>query len=156
VPEEIIIAIDPGRSGGFAVKDSEGIRLYPMPENEFRTVKLIDSIAPREQSVRAVIEHVGSLGPGDPLKGQRLFNFGRGYGFLRGAVIERQIPLTHYRPQVWQKSLGITSKGQERKRELKERALSLYPELAKQITLKTCDALLLLNYELTQCQQHKS
>ena len=83
---DIILAIDPGRTGGFAVWTTEGISLHAMPENEYRTRALIDRLTPQGVNIRAIIEHVGSLGPNDPLKGQRLFNFGRGYGFLRGVL----------------------------------------------------------------------
>ena len=54
-------------------------------------------------------------------------------------------------PKIWQESLGLGGRkscatGPEWKRKLKSKAQELYPHL--DVTLKNCDALLVLHYAL--------
>ena len=93
------------------------------------------------------MEKVGGYagGPGQP--GSSMFNFGRGYGHLEMAAWLYGMRLELVVPQTWQKALAISAKGPERKKRLKEKAQQLYPTVDG-ITLKTCDALLILDYAI--------
>ena len=101
--------------------------------------------------ISAVMEQVGGyIRPrgkdGGAQPGSAMFNFGEGFGFLRGVLMGLGIPLRMVRPQEWQKQLclGAPADKSARKRALKSKAQELYPGLKP--TLKTCDALLILDW----------
>jgi hypothetical protein len=143
-----IIAIDPGASGGIAWLD-EYIQphVVPMPSTDgdiltqLREIGFVNS--------RAVIEQVGGYIAGNKLPGSAMFNFGRGYGFIIGILMAYNVRVELVRPQAWQKALSLGSRAKDQsksdwKNKLKAASQRLYPEM--DITLKTCDSLLLLEY----------
>lgn len=152
----ITIAIDPGASGGFAIQYPDGkIDLQAMPDTDAEILEIITTARARaiaeEVDLCAVMEKVGGfVAPrGQDVGGQpgsRMFNFGEGFGFLRGVILALGIPLRMVRPQEWQKQLclGATKDKSARKRALKSKAQELYPDLRP--TLSTCDALLILDW----------
>lgn len=154
----ITIAIDPGASGGFAIQYPGGrIHLEAMPDNDAERLEIIkgakDYADIESVPILAVLEKVGGFvaprgqdGGGQP--GSRMFNFGEGFGFLRGALLALGIPLRMVRPQEWQKQLclGAPADKSARKRALKSKAQELYPDLKP--TLSTCDALLILDWAI--------
>jgi len=148
----IIIAIDPGASGGFAIQHPGGaIEVHAMPESDVDTLDLLRSTRQKAiaegAEICAVMEQVGGFvaaGGGQP--GSRMFNFGEGFGFLRGALLALGIPLRMVQPKAWQKGLclGAPVDKSARKRALKSKAVEMFPHLKP--TLKTCDALLILDW----------
>ena len=143
------IAIDPGASGGFAWYDSDGFeQCSPMPETEGDVLELIRNLSRRKDPI-AYVEEVGGYVGGGGQPGSAMFTFGRGFGFILGCLMSAGFRIELVRPQKWQKSLSIgTSKDCENKaawkRKLKAKAQQLFPTC--NVTLKTCDALLILNY----------
>jgi hypothetical protein len=140
-----IIAIDPGLSGGIAYTDANGsVCCAAMPPTQGDVRDLVEQLATGETI--AVLEQqngfVAQAGPG------HMFTFGEGYGFIQGVLAALRVRLELVRPQEWQKALGMGSKknypGRLWKNHLKEEAQRLFPTL--DITLKTADALLLLEY----------
>jgi hypothetical protein len=77
-----------------------------------------------------------------------MFKFGRGFGFLLGCLQTLGYRVELIRPQAWQKclSLGTRNGGSktEWKNKLKAEAQRLFPSV--NVTLKTADALLLLEF----------
>ena len=76
-----------------------------------------------------------------------MFSFGEGFGFLKGCLMSLGFRVVLVRPQRWQKQLSLGSKkehGKAWKNHLKANAQRLFPNA--EITLKTADALLLLEY----------
>jgi hypothetical protein len=85
------------------------------------------------------------------------FAFGRYTGFLDGLIWANNIPVEYVQPQVWQRAMalgtikrgpcGICKAGycDKRKHAHKHKAQLLFPSLAR-ITLETCDALLIAEY----------
>ena len=145
-----IIAIDPGASGGFAWYDADGNpECIPMPQTEGDVLSAIRGLAFGRKEPVAYIEEVGGYVGGGGQPGSAMFTFGRGFGFILGCLMACGFRIELVRPQKWQKSLSIgTSKDCENKaawkRRLKSKAQQLFPTC--NVTLKTCDALLLLNY----------
>lgn len=149
-----IIAIDPGASGGIAIRPSNGIvRAEPMPETEGDLLALlleIQSDAQREDSpITCYLENiVKHMGGGIPASTMAVY--ASNWGFIKGAVMALHIRLELVTPQSWQKSLGIgTSRGMGKrdwKNKLKSEAQRRYPSTA--VTLKTADALLILEAAL--------
>lgn len=148
-----IIAIDPGKNGGIASLEKEDVTSYPMPETDGDVLDLISNIKIRSinewSDVVCYVEHVGGYAGGAGSTGSAMFNFGMGFGFLKGVLMTLKIKIILVRPQVWQKvfHLGTAStcaSKTEWKNKLKAEAQRLFPE--QKVTLKTADALLLLEY----------
>ncbi|MEI8290738.1 MAG: hypothetical protein WCH99_14825 [Verrucomicrobiota bacterium] len=147
-----IIAIDPGVSGGIAVESFGKTVCHAMPATQGDLLGLIRDIKSAADIEGAetvcVLEEVnGFAGKAQP--GSAMFKFGEHYGFIKGVVQTLGIRLVLVRPQVWQKiySLGTASRcasKTEWKNKLKGEAQRRFPRLS--VTLKTADALLLLEY----------
>ena len=149
---KVVIAIDPGKSGGVAVSAFGKTFCHPMPGTEGDRLELIRDFK-RMSDVEGcecvcVLEQVGGfVGKGQP--GSAMFKFGDGYGFLKGVVQTLGIKLVRVCPQVWQKvfSLGTAAScanSREWKNKLKAEAQRRFPDL--NVTLKTADALLILEF----------
>lgn len=143
---KIILAIDPGASGGLAWHDGEAVHSKAMPDTEGDVAILLDEL--REHGdVEVFLELVGGF-VGRPQAGSHMFAFGRNFGFFLGVCAGAKLPLRLVRPQEWQKSAKVGSKGSatdnEWKNKLKAEAQRRYP--GHKVTLKTADALLILDW----------
>lgn len=142
--KKLIIAIDPGVSGGVAIGADSPV-LHPMPETVHDIAELIRCAqASADYPVEARVELVGGfIGKNQP--GSRMFTFGQSYGQILGILAALQIPTHLVRPQKWQALLdignGAGSPKHQWKAKLKAKAQQLYPSV--KITLQTADALLL-------------
>lgn len=162
---KVIIAVDPGKSGGYAVhwgySDSytgtqpRGISVYKMgSETDFiDQVESIKSYAKDEgYEIDAVIELVGGYAGGDGQPGSRMFTFGNSFGYSRGVIMANRIPLREIRPQEWQKLVGAGNRRSHKpksawKRHLVNLAKKHFPQV-QGINLSTADALLILEAHL--------
>lgn len=169
--DTILIAVDPGKSGGIAIRSTLGhIRVFPMPDTESGVAELMeDAVCGKELegwSVRVVIERVGGFvrrngengedGEGGQ-PGSRMFVFGRGVGVIVGWCLGRKIPFIELPPSRWTGALGLgTSKSHAGKtawkRHLLDQARKRHPHVSG-ITLRTCDALHILDW-VTQDFHH--
>lgn len=146
--DPIIMAIDPGKSGGFAWKGREAAGSAKMPDTEGDVVEFLRGFPPGI----AVVEEQAGFGFNQPGKGNissaHMFTFGKGYGFLLGALQALGWVVELVRPQKWQKGLSLGSKRgcDNWKGKLKEEAQRRYPHA--HITLATADALLILAWRL--------
>lgn len=146
-----IIAFDPGASGGIAELFPSGAAIaYSMPDDAdlrdnihaFTTAASLDG-----DRVVAYVELVGGFIGGSPAPGSAMFNFGNGYGYIRGVLAALRVETHLVRPQEWQAGIpGVrgTKEKSVRKRALKEHASRLFPSL--KVTLKTADALCIADY----------
>lgn len=148
-----IVGVDPGKQGGIAVLDANGpLSAKPMPPSLPELWDELRSIASLWRGhCFCILEQVHAM-PGQGVSST--FKFGQGYGAIEMALVAAGIPFDRVRPTKWQPAVGVPSiKGESptaRKRRLKGRAMELFPELRKDITLKTADALLLAHYGLMQ------
>ena len=150
-----IVAIDPGASGGVAVRWFEKTDCWPMPETQgdfLERLREIKNVAGLEgDELVCVLEEVsGFAGKAQP--GSAMFRFGEHFGFIKGVVQALGIRLVLVRPQVWQKGFGLgTASGcasrTEWKNKLKAEAQRRFPQL--NVTLRTADALLILEYAIS-------
>jgi hypothetical protein len=149
----MIIAIDPGASGGIVVgRKGQVISVCPMLETETDVVSFIreniEADRVEQEETVCVIEKVGGYagGPGQP--GSAMFGFGKNVGIIYGALMMAQVKIIEVTPQKWQKALSLgTKSGMEKtewKNKLKAMAQRLYPTI--KVTLKTADALLIFEY----------
>ena len=151
---KLYLGIDPGASGGVALVGDTAPILYPMPKTENDVWGLISAMKDLG-STFAYIEKVGGYIGGVGHPGSAMFNFGKGYGGLRMALIAARIPFEEIPPQTWQKRMGVTprkkksknSAGESKsqfKNRLKARAQQLFPHV--NITLATADAILIAEF----------
>jgi hypothetical protein len=150
----MIVAIDPGAKGGIAVYDPDmggaQVTVWPIPETTGQILDLLRKFAPGPGI--AVLEEVsGFIGKRQP--GSAMFKFGKGYGFLLGVLMALNYRVEQVRPQKWQKELGIGTASACAtqaiwKRKLLQRAQERYPGVP--VTLRTADALLILDWYLNQ------
>lgn len=147
----VVLAIDPGASGGMAWTDG-GVHCRKMPDTEGDIISTLKEIRP----TLIVIEEVGGFVKGKPGGGQpgsAMFKFGRNFGFLLGASQMMGCEVRLIRPQVWTKAVGAGTKSGCAtttiwKNKLKAIAQRIYPSL--KVTLAVSDALLILEYGLNQ------
>jgi hypothetical protein len=142
-----ILAIDPGMSGGLAHYGPSGVTLDAMPATD---ADVRDLVLDRLGVTDVVyIEKVGGYVGGKGAPGSSMFNFGRNVGFLLGLIASTKTRLIEVPPQRWQKTLQCGVKatyGTGWKGHLKQIAQQRHPRLS--ITLKTADALLILEHAL--------
>ncbi len=146
------IGIDPGVSGGVSVQYPDGtVKAFSCPETVHEMASLLKEIPNYDWDYVAVLEFVHAM-PGQGVTS--MFTFGKNYGRWQGILAALQIPYKLIRPREWQKYFGgmptkkknekASKHQQRRKTHLKELAQSRHPEL--KITLKTADAVLLMDY----------
>lgn len=146
-----ILAIDPGASGGIVELFPDGrVVSVPMPDDgDARDLVESFALSAKTEGVQVVayMEQVGGFIAGMPAPGSAMFNFGDGYGYLRGLLAAHRIETRLVRPQQWQAGIpglhGVKDKP-ARKRALKEHAARLFP--SEKVTLKTADALCIADY----------
>ena len=134
------LCIDPGAKGGWVYCDNSGPvfsggndELMDLQLN-IRTTVIIENVPP----------FVGRLIPSSAS-----FKLGRSFGWLEGYFTGRGFPVVLVRPQAWQATAGVGTKGKDLttsqwKNKLKSEAIRRYPN--NKITLETADAFLLLSH----------
>jgi hypothetical protein len=152
---KIVLAIDPGVSGGVALSSFGKAQCWPMPKTEGDRLALVreirDAAVIEGRELVCVLEEVGGfVGKAQP--GSAMFRFGENYGFLKGVIQALEIRLVLVRPQVWQKGFGLgtaSACGSKTiwKNKLKAEAQRRFPHL--KVTHKTADALLILEQSLS-------
>jgi crossover junction endodeoxyribonuclease RuvC len=149
-----ILAIDPGLSGGVAIMRFGKTECWAMPKTQgdlFTLVRDMKTAAATEAGeLVCVLEQVGGFA-GKAQPGSAMFRFGEHFGFVKGVIQALEIRLVMVRPQVWQRGFGLgTASGcasrTEWKNKLKAEAQRRFPQL--NVTLKTADALLLLEHAM--------
>jgi hypothetical protein len=139
---DYIIAIDPGCSGAAAVIDPttreiEEIRPFISPRDLSSFFSDWARVSP---NITVVIEKIHpSPVQGPSSAGAMMLNYG--YWIMAALAYLPRSELREVTPQEWQKPFKLTSKGSERKRDLKALAQAIYSD--GRVTLTNCDAILL-------------
>jgi len=170
-----IIGADPGASGGIAWANRMGVQVVPMPDTRRGIIDVIRGILKEEAAVGcdgapvAYIEKITGFIPDGGAS--QMFEFGRTVERI-GCILETLgIRIVEVTPQLWQKSLGLGTKGllkatkemtadekkgikahngllkRQWKAKLKGEAERRFPSC--DVTLKTCDALLILDHAIS-------
>ena len=126
-----------------------------MPETEGDRLALVREIraaalAEGGELVCVLEEVSGFAGKAQP--GSAMFRFGEHFGFIKGVIQALEVRLVLVRPQVWQKGFGLGTASACAsktiwKNKLKAEAQRRFPHL--NVTLKTADALLILEYSIS-------
>jgi hypothetical protein len=155
--QEVILACDPGASGGFAclTKSIDGptITLESMPKSLTEIVQflLMKKLSIAELWIEDIPKFCGKAIPSSTTA--VLFD---NYGIIKGAAAALGYAIHRVPPKEWQEPLGLGGRKScatqpEWKRKLKNKAQEMYPHL--DVTLQNCDALLLLHYARQQTRR---
>jgi hypothetical protein len=137
-----MISIDPGKLGGIAWTDDDGIvRAEPMPEGMTEIADFFMHI-PFKSVV--VMEKVNGYVPGN--SGASACKFSEHKGHLEAILYCLNFPLEEVSPAKWMKPFNLPKDKAERKKAIKEQMARLYPHLT--VTLKTADALGILTWAM--------
>ncbi len=144
-----ILAIDPGAQGGLAWSKFNHTYCRPLPDTLGDLVKILRELHAEGYQTAVVEKVVGFIpaaGPGP------MFSFGQNFGQIQGALSALWFRVIEIRPAQWQKAMSLGGKGKlsqkDWKNKLKAEAQRRFP--ACEVTLKTADALLLLDYAKKQ------
>lgn len=171
-----IIGIDPGASGAISWSNRIGVQVEIMPDTRRGVIDVVKRIleenatAGSDGAPVAYIEKITGFIPDGGAS--QMFEFGRSVERV-GCIVETLgIRIIEVAPQVWQKSLSLGGKGLLRatadmtadekkwlkshnallkrqwKAKLKGEAERRFPK--RDVTLKTCDALLILDYAISK------
>ena len=146
--DQVVIGIDPGVSGGYAFETEIGLEVHKWVDvrSAFENLEAILTYCKLEQiELKVYIEKVNA----SPIMSQSsAFKFGVNYGQWTAILDCLSLSWEAVPPQKWQMGLNKPKdlKGAPLKRWLKEKAIDMYPELGKKITLTTADGLLIFNY----------
>jgi len=141
----IYIGIDPGKSGGLCVIEDKFIKAYPCPDNT-QDMALLFAMAISVNETKTVIPYIEKVWarPHDA-KGS-IWKFAENYGMWFGIAGAYELDLITVSPQRWMKYFEVPKLDKpRRKRFLRDKARSMYPEL-KKVTLKNADAILIATY----------
>jgi len=146
--ERCVIAIDPGASGGFCqFIGTQVVQAWKFTSLSDFVGDVHDLIENPEHPVEIVLEDCPPFA-GKNIPSSAGFKLGKSCGFYEGIARGLKLPCHMVPPKTWQKGLSglAKSSGAQRKRLLKDHATRLYPNLGKEITLATADAVLIAHY----------
>jgi len=143
---QTILGIDPGASGGIAgFGPSTGFWLLPMPETE---ADIVDALAGHCKPAVAYLEKLPLGHPNANVSSMAKLH--RNGGIILGVLLAFGYRVIEVPPQTWQKHFGLGSRatyGNRWKAHIKGEAQKRNPGV-EGITLKTADALMILDYAL--------
>ena len=143
-----ILAIDPGASGGFALASRDITECFPTPPTTGDICDLVRSLKAEHDLYVCYIEDIPKF-TGKLIPSSSAAVLFENYGFTQGVLMAMGVPTIRVRPQEWQKhfSLGTARACGSTtvwKNKLKAEAQRRFPNC--KVTLKTADALLILDY----------
>jgi hypothetical protein len=146
--ERCIVAIDPGASGGFCqFIGTRVVQAWKFTSLSDFVDDVHDLMGNPDCPLEIVLEDVPPFA-GKNIPSSAGFKLGKSCGFYEGLARGVKIPCHLVPPKTWQKGLSGLAKtsGAQRKRLLKDHATRLFPDLGKEITLATADAVLIAHY----------
>ena len=142
---KIYIGIDPGKSGAMCIIEDEFIKACPCPDN-IQDMALIFAMAISVNTTKTVVAYIEKVWA-RPTDGRAsIWKFAENYGMWLGIAGAYEIDLQTVAPQTWIKYFETPKMEKaNRKRYLRDKARSMYPDL-KKVSLKTADAILIATY----------
>lgn len=100
----LFIGIDPGKSGGIAVINTEDKSSWTVAYSDEKLLQILSRAT--KHSAICCLEKVGAM-PGQGVVS--MFNFGKAYGYIKGVLEAFNIPYQEITPQKWKKEFGLSS-----------------------------------------------
>lgn len=97
----IYIGVDPGKKGGVAIIDGDGVKVYAWDDQAF--VNVMAATMNKGKCVAAV-EKVGAM-PGQGVTS--MFSFGQSFGFILGVLTAFGIGYQLVSPTLWKREFGL-------------------------------------------------
>lgn len=97
----IYIGVDPGKKGGVAVIDGDGVEVYAWDDQTF--VNVMAATMNKGKCIAAV-EKVGAM-PGQGVSS--MFSFGQSFGFILGVLTAFGIGYQLVPPTLWKREFGL-------------------------------------------------
>ena len=142
---KVYIGIDPGRSGGICVIEDDFIKAFPCPDN-IQDTALIFAMSISVSETKKVVAYIEKVWARPTDAKGSIWKFAENYGVWKGIAGAYEIDLIEVSPQKWMKYFETPKlEKSRRKRYLRDKARSMYPDL-KKVTLKTADAILIASY----------
>ena len=142
---KVYIGLDPGKSGGMCVIEDDFIKAYPCPSN-IQDMAIMFAMAISVNETKKVVAYIEKVWARPTDGRSSMWKFAENYGTWLGIAGAYEIDLQEVSPQAWMKYLETPKlEKTRRKRYLRDKARSMYPEL-KKVTLKTADAILIATY----------
>lgn len=153
----ILVAIDPGKSGGVAVRDIEGgVHTIKMPETPQEILDMLQSIS-GGHPVFVLMEKVGQHRAGNSAHSS--VTFSRHVGHLEMALLASALPHSTIVATSWMNSVapqrpkGVDSATvRKRKNHIKDLMQRRYPK--SKVTLATADALGILTHLIQNSEKY--
>ena len=141
----MIIAIDPGQSGGLAwAIDGEPVTCEKMPGTDVEVCQLIAELSCKAKDVELFLEEPSVAGYGPKIPAASIARLAQNFGILYGAAVAMGWRIHRIKPQAWQSAHSLGKKkdhGKGWKAHLRARAAELFPTV--DVFLWNADALLL-------------
>jgi hypothetical protein len=141
----MIIAIDPGQSGGICWSvDGEPVTCEKMPGTDVEVCQLIAELSCKAKDVELFLEEPSVAGYGPKIPAASIARLAQNFGILYGAAVAMGWRIHRIKPQAWQSAHSLGKKkdhGKGWKAHLRARAAELFPTV--DVFLWNADALLL-------------
>lgn len=141
----MIIAIDPGQSGGLVwAIDGEPVTCEKMPGTDVEVCQLIAELSCKAKDVELFLEEPSVAGYGPKIPAASIARLAQNFGILYGAAVAMGWRIHRIKPQAWQSAHSLGKKkdhGKGWKAHLRARAAELFPTV--DVFLWNADALLL-------------
>lgn len=128
----VILGIDPGKSGGFALISDDEVSVFAMPikDEDYNRTALAGFFRTHKDKITHCFIEMAAMRPGN--SAQSGFTVGRGFGMLEGFLNSFSIPYTIVYSQTWSKKYdhGVTEKNKELRYRLIKKARA---EIAKRL-----------------------
>ena len=140
----IIIGIDPGKTGGYAIFEGGAWETFYCPTIKLKSGKTLKDVPDPGLMANALRPYIGqghlfieSVHAMPKQGSTSMFNFGKGFGCWLGVIAALQIPHTLVTPQRWKKYMmdGMTKD----KDASRQRAIQMFPYLSDELKLKKSD-----------------
>lgn len=140
----IYIGVDPGKKGGVAIIDGDGVKVYAWDDQAF--VNVMAATMNKGKCVAAV-EKVGAM-PGQGVTS--MFSFGQSFGFILGVLTAFGIGYQLVSPTLWKREFGLLHTEKQASVDVAKRlfpGVSLLPtERCRKESDGMSDALLICEY----------
>ena len=142
---EVYVGIDPGKSGAICVIEDDFIKAIPCPDN-IQDMALVFAMSVSVNETKKVVAYIEKVWARPTDAKGSIWKFAENYGVWKGIAGAYEIELIEVSPQKWIKYFETPKlEKSRRKRYLRDKARSMYPDL-KKVTLKTADAILIAAY----------
>lgn len=150
--KDLVVAVDPGASGGIAWAKVGEPASCPMPATVADLIDMFRSLRVGCQHPEIWIEDVPKF-VGKAIPSSTTAVLFRNFGYIEGAATALGYRVILVKPHDWQKHFKLGTKRDcasttEWKNKLKSEAIRRYP--SQDVTLKTADALLILDFARSQ------